>query len=94
MVTPTFRADVQDPVIAQYNPADSPVVSVTFRSTSMSLRDLSTYLDNTVSKQLQTVSGVGRVDILGNRERQVRIVINPTQLNACCFGESSYQCTT
>ena len=82
MVTPTFRDDVQDPVIAQYNPADSPVVSVTFRSTSMSLRDLSTYLDNTVSKQLQTVSGVGRVDILGNRERQVRIVINPTQLNA------------
>ena len=82
MVTPTFRDDVQDPVIAQYNPADSPVVSVTFRSNSMSLRDLSTYLDNTVSKQLQTVSGVGRVDILGNRERQVRIVINPTQLNA------------
>lgn len=92
MVTPTFRDDVQDPVIAQYNPADQPVVSVTFRSTTMSLRDLSTYLDNTVSKQLQTVSGVGRVDMLGNRERQIRIVINPAQLNA--YGVSVNQVIT
>lgn len=82
LVTPTFRDEVQDPIIAQYNPADTPVVSVTFRSTGMSMKDLSTYLDNTVSKQLQTVTGVGRVDMLGDRKRQIRIVIKPEQLNA------------
>lgn len=65
LVTPTFRDEVTTPIVAQYNPADAPVVSVTFRSDKMSLRELSTYLDNTVKKQLQTVTGVGRVDILG-----------------------------
>ena len=82
LVTPTFRDEVTTPVVAQYNPADAPVVSVTFRSSQMSLRDLSTYLDNTVKKQLQTVTGVGRVDILGGRQRQIRVVLNPTQMNA------------
>ena len=82
MVTPTFRDEVSDPVIAQYNPADVPVVSVTFESNSMSMRDLSTYLKNSVTKQLQTVQGVGRVDMLGNRERQIRVVISPDKLSA------------
>lgn len=82
LVTPTFRDEVTTPIVAQYNPADAPVVSVTFRSDKMSLRELSTYLDNTVKKQLQTVTGVGRVDILGGRQRQIRVLINPTQMNA------------
>lgn len=82
LVTPTLRDEVQDPIVAQYNPADAPVMSVTFKSNQMSLRDLSTHLDNTVKKQLQTVTGVGRVDILGNRQRQIRVVLNPAQMNA------------
>ena len=82
LVTPTFRDEVTTPIVAQYNPADAPVVSVTFRSDNMSLRELSTYLDNTVKKQLQTVTGVGRVDILGGRQRQIRVLLNPTQMNA------------
>lgn len=82
LVTPQFRDEVKDPIIAQYNPADVPVVSVTFRSDTMPMKELSSYLDNTVSKQLQTVTGVGRVNMLGDRQRQVRIVINPEQMNA------------
>ena len=82
LVTPTLRDEVQDPIVAQYNPADAPVMSVTFKSNQMSLRDLSTHLDNTVKKQLQTVTGVGRVDMLGNRQRQIRVVLNPAQMNA------------
>ena len=82
LVTPTLRDEVQDPIVAQYNPADAPVMSVTFKSNQMSLRDFSTHLDNTVKKQLQTVTGVGRVDMLGNRQRQIRVVLNPAQMNA------------
>lgn len=82
LVAPTFRDEVQDSVIAQYNPADTPVVSVAFRSDTLSPRDLSTYLHNTIVPQLQTVTGVGRVDMLGDSQRQIRIVINPEQMNA------------
>ncbi|WP_019519383.1 efflux RND transporter permease subunit [Faucicola boevrei] len=82
LVTPQFRDEVKDPIIAQYNPADVPVVSVTFHSDTMPMKELSSYLDNTVSKQLQTVTGVGRVNLLGDRQRQVRIVMNPEHMNA------------
>lgn len=82
LVAPTFRDEVQDPVIAQYNPGDTPVVSVSFRADNLSPRDLSTYLKNHVVPQLQTVTGVGRVDMLGDSQRQVRIVIDPIKMNA------------
>lgn len=82
LVKTDFRDDIADPLIEQYNPAASPVVSVTFQSTSMSMRDLSTYLDETIVKRLQTVAGVGRLSLLGSVEHQVRIALKPAQMTA------------
>ena len=82
LVTPQFRDDVDDPIVAQFNPADMPVLSVAFDSSRMSVGELSTFLQNDISKRLQTVSGVGRVDLLGNRPRQIRIALEPERMNA------------
>lgn len=82
LVTPQFRDDVDDPIVAQFNPADMPVLSVAFDSPRMGVGELSTFLQNDISKRLQTVSGVGRVDLLGNRPRQIRIALEPERMNA------------
>ena len=82
LVTPQFRDDVDDPIVAQFNPADMPVLSVAFDSPRMGVGELSTFLQNDISKRLQTVSGVGRVDLLGNRPRQIRIAREPERINA------------
>lgn len=82
----TIRNDlpeiVKDPLVQRYDPTSVPVVSVVFTSQTLPARELSTYLDQTVSKRLQTVMGVGRVSLLGITKREIHVELNPQQMQA------------
>ncbi|MEK5794416.1 efflux RND transporter permease subunit, partial [Acinetobacter nosocomialis] len=69
-----------------YDPASNAIMSVVFESGSMSLRDFSSYLDQRILPQLRTVPGVGTVNLLGDAQRQIRIEINPQQLQSYGIG--------
>ncbi len=81
-VRPQLRDDVQDPLIERYDPSAVPVVSVTFSSNTLPMRELSTYLDQSVIKRLQTVNGVGKVSMLGAVKRQIRVLLQPEAMQA------------
>ncbi|MEC7121273.1 MAG: efflux RND transporter permease subunit [Pseudomonadota bacterium] len=83
---PQLHADIEDSLIERYDPSAVPVVSVAFRSDSLSMRELSTYLDQQVVKRLQTLHGVGRVNLLGTVKRQIRIELHPQQLESLGIG--------
>ncbi|HNJ87786.1 MAG TPA: efflux RND transporter permease subunit, partial [Agitococcus sp.] len=55
-------------------------------STTLPMRELSTYIDQKISKRLQTVSGVGKVEVLGAVKREVRINLKPQALQAYRVG--------
>jgi HAE1 family hydrophobic/amphiphilic exporter-1 len=78
----TFRDEIKDPIIEKYNPGSTPVLSLAFTSTTLPMRELSTYIDQKISKRLQTVSGVGKVEILGAVKREVRINLKPQALTS------------
>lgn len=80
MVKTKFRDEIDEPVIQRWNPGAVPVVSVSFTSDSRSPRELTTYIDQHVSKRLQTVSGVGKVDLIGGVKREVRVHLRPEDL--------------
>ncbi|MBH1971222.1 efflux RND transporter permease subunit [Moraxellaceae bacterium AER2_44_116] len=82
----TFRDEIKDPIIEKYNPGSTPVLSLAFTSTTLPMRELSTYIDQKISKRLQTVSGVGKVEILGAVKREVRINLKPQALKAYSIG--------
>jgi HAE1 family hydrophobic/amphiphilic exporter-1 len=82
LVRPQMRDDIDDPLIERYDPSAAPVLSVAFRSTTLPMRELSTYLDQRVITRLQTVAGVGKVNMLGAVERQIRISVNPQQMQS------------
>jgi HAE1 family hydrophobic/amphiphilic exporter-1 len=48
------------------------VTNILFESNSMSLAQLSSYVDKKIVPQLKTVSGVGNVNLLGDAKRQIR----------------------
>lgn len=81
-IRPTLREGIKDPTIERYDPSSVPVVSVVFRSSTMPMRELSSYLDQVVSKRLQTVTGVGKVNLLGTVKRQIRVALDPVRLQA------------
>ncbi len=61
------------PVYAKVNPADTAVLTLTLRSKSAALRDLSDLADTLIAPQLAQVSGVGRVSVQGGVRPAVRI---------------------
>lgn len=85
-VTAQFRDEIDTPIVQRYDPSSSPIMSVVFESNSMSLAQLSSYVDKKIVPQLKTVSGVGNVNLLGDAKRQIRIKILPEQLQSYGIG--------
>ncbi len=75
---------VDPPVVTKVDPGASPVLLVGLRAKdkSKSIRDVTEVADKTVRRQLETISGVGKVTVLGGRERQINVSINPVALRA------------
>lgn len=85
-VSAKFRDEIDQPVVERYDPTSSPIMSVVFESQNMSLRELSTYIDQRLVPQLRTVPGIGSVNLLGDAKRQIRIHIDPTKLQSFGIG--------
>ncbi len=74
------------PVYAKVNPADTAVLTLTLRSRSANLRELSDRADTLLAPQLSQVSGVGRVSVQGGVRPAVRIQADLARLAANRIG--------
>lgn len=81
-VSAQFRDEIDQPIIERYDPTAMPVMSIVFKSSQMDMRSMSSYVDQKLLPQLRTVSGVGRVDMLGDVTRQIRIAIDPARMQS------------
>ncbi|MCU6435741.1 efflux RND transporter permease subunit [Undibacterium sp. Jales W-56] len=83
-IRPGFPKDVKDPFIVRggSDGNERPVVEMSIRSSERSLRELSNLTDQIIAKKLQSVAGVGRVDVRGAVVRQVQVKLNPDRMAA------------
>jgi multidrug efflux pump subunit AcrB len=82
-VQSSFPRDAKAPTVVQFNNENSqPTVVLALLSTTRSPRELSLLAEQTVSKRLQRVDGVARVDVAGMATREVRIDLDPARLRA------------
>src|ERR1041385_8522632 len=70
------------PVITKVDRDADPVMSIMASSDAMSLRTLTEIADKQISRQIQTVNGVGQVTIAGTRAREIHIVVDIEKLNS------------
>jgi len=81
----TIRRDLPDdaeaPVIEKLDPDASPIMAVAL-SGSGTVRELTEFADDVVKERLERVNGVGSVEILGGRDREIRVWIGMDRLNA------------
>ena len=85
-VVAEFRDEISDPVVERYDPTANAVMSLVFEANNLSLRELSSYLDQHIVPQLRTVAGVGSVNLLGDAQRQIRIEVDPKKLQSFGVG--------
>lgn len=80
-VLPDLPRDVIQPVVSKIDPDATPVMYVAVNA-DKPLRDLTELADKVVRRQLENVSGVGQVTVLGGRKRQVNLWLDPIALRA------------
>ncbi|MBT9540824.1 efflux RND transporter permease subunit [Thiobacillus sp.] len=74
--------DLRDPVISKANLAGAPILTYTVSSSRMDDEALSWFVDNTVTKRMLSVRGVGAVARVGGVNREVRVELDPARLLA------------
>ncbi len=75
-------ADVRDPTVTKASTAGRPVVTYTVASSKLDEEAVSWFIDNTLSKRLLAVPGVGLVKRLGGVTREVRIELDAQRMAA------------
>jgi HAE1 family hydrophobic/amphiphilic exporter-1 len=87
-IQPRFPRDARPPLITRTNQDENqqPIINLALYSDRRSLREVSTLVEQIVSKRLQTVLGVGSIEVRGQLERQVQIVLKPEALEAWRVG--------
>jgi multidrug efflux pump subunit AcrB len=75
-------SDLRDPAVSKLNLAGSPVLAFTIRSDRMDDEALSWFVDDTITKTLLSVRGVGAVSRVGGVSREVRVELDPVKLQA------------
>ncbi len=74
--------DLRDPVITKMEVSGAPILTYTVTSSRMDDEALSWFVDNSVSKRLLSVRGVGAVARVGGVSREVRVELDPARLLA------------
>ncbi len=77
---------IEEPIINKLDFAAVPIVSVAIRSERLSPQALTTLVDKKVKRRLENISGVGKVDMVGESEREVAIQLDPVRLEALGMG--------
>lgn len=73
---------IDEPIVQRLEFTGSAFVTYTVSSPHRSVEELSWLIDNTISRSLLSVAGVGQVQRSGGVDREINVDLNPTQLNA------------
>ncbi|HRT90436.1 MAG TPA: efflux RND transporter permease subunit [Bacteroidales bacterium] len=72
--------DCDPPIVTKADADASPIIMLTIESSRRSLLELSEYADLTFKEQLQTISGVSAVQIMGEKRYAMRLYLDPVKL--------------
>jgi hydrophobe/amphiphile efflux-1 (HAE1) family protein len=72
---------IDPPIVSKVDPQAAPVLLVALRS-ELPIRDVTEIADKRVRRQIESISGVGQVTIIGGRARQIHVWLDPMKLRA------------
>ncbi|MBI3028322.1 MAG: efflux RND transporter permease subunit [Candidatus Rokubacteria bacterium] len=87
-VVSRFPAGTEAPVIEKFDPDSAPVMAVVV-SGQRSAREVTEIADKRIKRQLETVKDVGAITLVGDRKREIQVLVDPHKLGA--FGLSVQQ---
>ena len=74
--------DIQDPIIQHFDPNDSPIMAIALRSKERPIREITDLASEVVQPRIESIEGVGGVNIIGGNARQIRVQVDPDALRS------------
>ena len=78
-------AAVNEPIITKVSTSGFPIVTYTVSADNMSVEDLSWFVDDTITKRLSDIQGVGSISRIGGLEREITVAADPIALSGLQF---------
>jgi len=78
--------EIEEPIIQKLDFSAMPIVSLAVRSDVMSPRELTTLVEKRVKRRIESLYGVGKVDLVGSLKREVNVFIDPVRVEALGMG--------
>src|SRR5215813_5102656 len=79
---PLLPKTIEQPRVDRFDPDAAPVLSLALTASNRPVREITEYADKVLRRQLESVSGVGQVLVLGGRQRQVNVWLDADRLRA------------
>ncbi len=73
--------EIEEPIVQNYDPDAEPIISLAI-SGRRSAREITELTKNLIKKQIETVPGVGNVEMIGGQEREILIALNPEKMES------------
>ena len=70
---------IEPPVITKLDPDASPILTMAV-SSNASVREVTEFADKVLRREIESISGVGQVTLIGGRPRQINVWIDPDKL--------------
>ncbi len=74
--------DIEEPVVLRMDPSSAPIISLAVEAKGMPALAASDLADKVIKRRLETVSGVGAVNLVGEAERETQVIVDRTKLDA------------
>jgi hydrophobe/amphiphile efflux-1 (HAE1) family protein len=74
--------DADEPVIMRFDPSETPIVSVAVASDKLSVREMTTLVDDVIKRRLETIGGVGAITVNGSQKREININLDRDKIAA------------
>lgn len=75
-------ADIEEPVVTKVDVEGQAIQTFAVSSPNMTLEELSWFVDDTIKRALQGQPGIGKIDRYGGADREIRVSLNPSKLDA------------
>ena len=73
---------IDPPTVQRLEIASQPIMTYAVAAPGLSVSDLSWFIDNTVARAVQGVSGVGQVVRTGGLDREINVLVDPQRMTA------------
>ncbi|HEY7785092.1 MAG TPA: efflux RND transporter permease subunit, partial [Pyrinomonadaceae bacterium] len=81
LITNDLPVTAEEPIVQKLDTDAAPVVRIAV-SAPRSLREVTDVADKKIKEQIESINGVGDVQIIGGREREIQIWVDPDKLRA------------